>query len=52
MARYQVDKHLSLSLNVNNLLDKKYFAGVSNLGGLYYTWGAPRSVNVGMRYDF
>ena len=25
--------------------------GVSNLGGLYYTWGAPRSVNVGMRYD-
>lgn len=52
MARYQVDKHLSLSLNVNNLLDKKYFAGVSSLGGLYYTWGAPRSVNVGMRYDF
>ena len=52
MARYQVDKHLSLSLNLNNVLDKKYFAGVSSLGGLYYTWGAPRSVNVGMRYDF
>lgn len=52
MARYQVDKHLSFSLNVNNALDKEYFAGVSSLGGLYYTWGAPRSVNVGMRYDF
>ena len=52
MARYQVDKHLSFSLNVNNALDKQYFAGVSSLGGLYYTWGAPRSVSLGARYDF
>lgn len=54
MARYQVDKHLSFSLNVNNALDKKYMAGLTNFtaAGLFYTWGAPRSVNVGMRYDF
>lgn len=52
MARYQVDKHLSFSLNVNNALDKQYFSGVSNLGGLYYTWGAPRGVSLGARYDF
>lgn len=54
MARYQVDKHLSFSLNVNNALDKHYLAGLTNFSaiGLYYTWGAPRSVNVGMRYDF
>lgn len=54
MARYEVDKHLSFSVNVNNALDKKYLAGMNNFTaiGLYYTWGAPRSVNVGMRYDF
>lgn len=54
MARYQVDRHLSFSLNVNNALDKKYLAGMTNFSavGLFYTWGAPRSVNVGMRYDF
>ena len=50
MARYQVNKQLSVSANVNNLLDKKYFSGIllSNM----YTWGAPRSVNVSMRYEF
>lgn len=54
MARYQVDKHLSLSLNVNNALDKHYMAGMTNFSalGLYYTWGAPRSVSLSMRYDF
>ena len=54
MARYQVDKHLSFSLNVNNALDRQYLAGMTQFSaiGLYYTWGAPRSVNVGMRYDF
>ncbi|WP_406623698.1 TonB-dependent siderophore receptor [Acidovorax sp. SDU_ACID1] len=54
MARYQVDRHLSFSLNVNNALDKHYLAGLTNFSavGLMYTWGAPRSVNVGMRYDF
>lgn len=54
MARYQVDRHLSFSVNVNNALDKKYLAGMTNFSavGLFYTWGAPRSVNVGMRYDF
>lgn len=53
MARYQVDRHLSFSLNVNNALDKHYLAGLTNFSavGLMYTW-APRSVNVGMRYDF
>ncbi|WP_066271873.1 TonB-dependent siderophore receptor [Hydrogenophaga palleronii] len=54
MARYQVNRQLSLSLNIDNLFDKKYFAGVTNFTsqGLFYTWGAPRSVNVAMRYDF
>ncbi|WP_315129406.1 TonB-dependent siderophore receptor [Comamonas antarctica] len=54
MARYQVDRHLSFSINVNNATDRKYLAGMTNFSaaGLFYTWGAPRSVNVGVRYDY
>jgi len=50
MARYPLSRQLSLGANVNNLLDKKYFAGITSTGR--YTWGAPRSFNVSMRYDF
>lgn len=52
MARYQVNSQLSLSANINNVFDKKYLAGTTNFGSLHYTWGAPRSVNVSMRYTF
>lgn len=54
MARYQVDRHWSVAANVNNALDKRYFAGVTNFTsqGLFYTWGAPRSLNLSARYDF
>ncbi|RCW69293.1 TonB-dependent siderophore receptor [Pseudorhodoferax soli] len=54
MARYQVDRHLSFAVNVDNAFDKKYFSGVTNFTsqGLFYTWGMPRSVNVSARYDF
>ncbi|MGI4836843.1 MAG: TonB-dependent siderophore receptor [Janthinobacterium lividum] len=55
MTRYRFNQHLSASLNVNNVLDKKYFSGVNGFDfgqGLYYTWGEPRNMNVSMRYDF
>ncbi len=52
MARYRFNAHLSLNLNVRNAFDKRYFAGMRDFGRVQYTWGAPRSVNVGMRYDF
>ncbi|THF66174.1 TonB-dependent siderophore receptor [Pseudothauera nasutitermitis] len=54
MARYQIDAKLSISANLHNALDKKYFAGVTNFNaqGLFYTWGAPRSFNASLRYDF
>ncbi|ENO90460.1 TonB-dependent siderophore receptor [Thauera linaloolentis] len=54
MARYQIDERLSISANLNNALDKKYFAGVTNFNaqGLFYTWGAPRSFTASLRYDF
>ena len=28
MARYQVSKNLSAAVNVNNVLDKKYFTNI------------------------
>ncbi|TSH96399.1 TonB-dependent siderophore receptor [Verticiella sediminum] len=52
MARYRVSRHFSVNLNVRNVLDKAYFAGLRDFGRIQYTWGAPRSVTVGMRYDF
>lgn len=54
MARYQVNRQLSLSANINNVFDKKYLAGLSasNWDGVVYTWGAPRSVMFSARYQF
>ena len=54
MARYQINNKLSLSANLNNVLDKKYFAGLTNFNsqGLFYTWGAPRSLSASLRYEF
>lgn len=49
-ARYQFDKHLSATLTVNNLLDKKYYT-IFNWYSTY-TWGEPRSVNVSLNYKF
>lgn len=52
MARYQVNKHLSLGANVNNVFDKKYMAGLREAGRIHYSWGAPRNFTVNMRYQF
>ncbi|MFN3986037.1 MAG: TonB-dependent siderophore receptor [Rhodocyclaceae bacterium] len=50
MASYRFDDRLSASLNVNNLLDKRYYT-IFNAYGTY-TWGEPRSVNVSLKYTF
>jgi outer-membrane receptor for ferric coprogen and ferric-rhodotorulic acid len=48
---YEFNKNLSLQLNIENLLDKKYFATISGLrGGNWY--GAPRNVAVTLRGKF
>lgn len=51
MARYEVNDKLSLTLNVQNLFDRKYIASMS---GWWYsgTYGAPRSAQVIARYKF
>ena len=50
MARYEMDKHWSMSINVNNLFDKTYMPGLGSYGtGVY---GDPRNVLVTARYRF
>lgn len=49
MARYKINDNLAATLNVNNLFDKKYYAGMA---GSYGHYGAPRNATVTLRYDF
>ncbi|MHC8314454.1 TonB-dependent siderophore receptor [Pseudomonas sp. LB3P31] len=46
MSRYEFDQHLSASLNVNNLFDKKYYENVGFYNGNY--WGDPRTVTLSL----
>jgi outer membrane receptor for ferric coprogen and ferric-rhodotorulic acid len=49
MARYEIDKHLSLSLNLNNVTDKKY------LSSLYWTqalYAAPRNGSATLSWTY
>jgi outer membrane receptor for ferric coprogen and ferric-rhodotorulic acid len=54
MARYKITRNLTAGLNINNLFDKKYFSGVTNIPGQgeYYTWGEPRNLTANIRYNF
>lgn len=50
-AGYRLTEQLGVSINVNNLLDKNYYARISSTGrGNYY--GSPRSVFATIRYTF
>ena len=50
MARYQVNEHLSTTLNVNNLFDKLYYTNIGFYNTAYY--GDPRNVMLNTRWDF
>lgn len=48
-AGYELTEQISLSVNVNNLLDRSYYARISSTGrGNYY--GSPRSVFATLRF--
>jgi len=51
MVRYDVNTRLAATLNVGNLLDKRYIASVSDwwYAGVY---GAPRSVGLNLKFRF
>ncbi|MEJ6473529.1 TonB-dependent siderophore receptor [Pseudoalteromonas piscicida] len=51
MAKYEVSEQLSVSLNVNNLLDEHYYNSISSWDG-YVMHGEPLNWQLGMRYSF
>lgn len=51
MARYQVTPQLSLLLNVENLLDHKYYNSATG-GGADANYGTPRRWRATLRYQF
>lgn len=48
MTRYEISKQLSATLNANNLLDKKYYASITDNG----VYGEPRNLILSMKYSF
>jgi len=53
MAGYQVNQHLDLQLNANNIFDRKYYETIANsvdYGGDSY--GAPRNMMLTAKYSF
>ncbi len=50
-AGYEFDERISLSVNVNNVLDKTYYARISSTGrGNYF--GTPRTVFATLRFAY
>lgn len=51
MARYELSKDLSLTLNVNNIFDKTY---LSSLESTFYSgfYGPPRNAQLNLKYRF
>lgn len=50
MASYAINRHASVQLNVNNLLDKKYYRTVGFYDSVF--WGEPRNVSLAVRTTF
>ena len=50
MASYALNKHASVQLNVDNLLDKKYYRNVGFFDGVF--WGEPRNISLSLRSTF
>ena len=50
MARYQISKNLSATVNLNNVFDKAYYTNIGFYNSSYY--GDPRNVMVTTRWDF
>ncbi|HDS1818123.1 TPA: TonB-dependent siderophore receptor [Pseudomonas putida] len=48
MARYDINQHLSASVNLNNVFDRAYYSQ----SGLYGVYGTPRNVMTSFKYSF
>lgn len=50
MARYQMNDQWSAQLNINNLLDEKYYAPTEDAMQIY--WQEPRNAELSLKYQF
>ncbi|MEM8519578.1 hypothetical protein [Janthinobacterium sp. CAN_S7] len=50
MARYEFDKQLSLTVNVENVFDKTYYSQLGQYD--QYQYGKPRNINATLRKRF
>jgi len=50
MMNYKVSKNINATLNVSNLFDKKYYAGMA--GDATISYGAPRTFTAKLTYSF
>ena len=48
MARYDISKNLSATVNLNNVFDREYYARVYSEG----VYGAPRNFMTSLKYNF
>ena len=48
MARYDINQHVSASVNLNNVFDREYYSQ----SGLYGVYGVPRNVMTSFKYSF
>ena len=49
MAKYKINKNLSLKLNINNITDEKYISSLESTQGIY---GSPRAGYLKLDYKF
>ncbi|USA53120.1 TonB-dependent siderophore receptor [Acinetobacter sp. C32I] len=49
MVGYDIDSNIKAQINLNNVFDKKYYAGIGNNSMVY---GSPRNVTLTLRYQF
>ncbi|WP_404821887.1 TonB-dependent siderophore receptor [Pseudoalteromonas undina] len=53
MARYEFNNQMDLQLNIDNLLDKKYYNYLKDSwGSKLYRYGTPQNVTVSFNYNF
>lgn len=50
IAGVDLAKNLKTTVGINNLFDKKYYAGIGNYNTVY--WGTPRNIALTMQYRF
>ncbi len=51
MAHNQFDRQMGLTLNVNNVFDRKYLSSIGTVFNTGY-YGEPRNVRLNLRYSF